>query len=64
MDATAVDRGKRFTLRRFKLQVVVVMKDYAMESKWRAIRDNLRNFFLSPPAEMLSFLQQFKSVSM
>ena len=25
---------------------------------WRAILDNLRNFFLSPPAEMLSFLQQ------
>ena len=60
MDATAVDRGKRFTLRRFKLQVVVVMKDYAMESKWRTIRDNLRNFFLSPPAEMLSFLQQLR----
>ena len=59
MDATAVERGKRFTLRRFRLQVVVV-KDYAMESNWRAIRDNLRNFFLSPPAEMLSFLQQLR----
>jgi hypothetical protein len=28
--------------------------------KWRAIRDNLRNFFLSPPAEMLSFFQQLR----
>jgi hypothetical protein len=28
--------------------------------KWRAILDNLRNFFLSPPAEMLSFLQQLR----
>jgi hypothetical protein len=27
---------------------------------WRAIRDNLRNFFLSPPAEMLSFLQRLR----
>jgi hypothetical protein len=62
MDATAVDRGKRFTLRRFKLQVVVV-KDYAMESKWRAILDNLRNFFLSPPTEMLSFFQQLRGIS-
>jgi hypothetical protein len=35
------------------------VKDYAMESKWRAILDNLRNFFLSPPAEMLSFLQRY-----
>jgi len=32
-------------------------------NEWRAIRDNLRNFLLSPPAEMLSFLQQLKSVS-
>ena len=39
MDATAVERGKRFTLRRFKLQVVVV-KDYAMESKWRRGQDS------------------------
>jgi hypothetical protein len=31
-----------------------------IENKWRAIRDNLRNFFLSPPAEMLSFLQQLR----
>ena len=29
-------------------------------NKWRSIRDNLRNFFLSPPAEMLSFLQQLR----
>jgi hypothetical protein len=28
--------------------------------EWRSIRDNLRNFFLSPPAEMLSFLQQLR----
>jgi hypothetical protein len=27
---------------------------------WRSIRDNLRNFFLSPPAEMLSLLQQLR----
>src|SRR5215217_8836928 len=39
MDATAVERGKRFTLRRFKLQVVVV-KDYAMESNWRRGQDS------------------------
>ena len=26
----------------------------------RAIRDNLRNFFLSPPAEMISFLQRLR----
>ena len=31
-----------------------------VEVKWRSIRDNLRNFFLSPPAEMLSFLQQLE----
>jgi hypothetical protein len=31
-----------------------------VELKWRAIRDNLRNFFLSPPAEMLSLLQQLR----
>jgi hypothetical protein len=31
--------------------------------EWRAIRDNLRNFFLSPPTEMLSFLQQLRDDS-
>jgi hypothetical protein len=30
-------------------------------SEWRAILDNLRNFFLSPTAEMLSFLQQLRA---
>jgi hypothetical protein len=28
-----------------------------LEGKWRAIRDNLRNFFLTSTTEMLSFLQ-------
>jgi hypothetical protein len=29
-----------------------------VKRKWRAIRDTLRNFFLSPSTEMLSFFQQ------
>ena len=29
------------------------------EKNWQPIRDTLRNFLLSPPAEMLSFLQQW-----
>jgi hypothetical protein len=29
-----------------------------LELKWRAIRDNLRNFLLTPTTEMLSFLQR------
>jgi hypothetical protein len=28
--------------------------------EWRAILDNLRNFFLSPTPEMLSFLQHLR----
>jgi hypothetical protein len=31
-----------------------------IENEWWAILDNLRNFFLSPPTEMLSFLQQLR----
>jgi len=30
------------------------------EIRWQPIRDTLRNFFLSPPAEMLSFWQQLR----
>jgi len=33
------------------------------ESEWRSRRDTLRNFFLSPPAEIISFLQQFAGVT-
>jgi hypothetical protein len=44
-----------------QIMVQVTHSDHLqMELKWRAIRDNLRNFFLSPPAEMLSFLQQLR----
>ena len=30
--------------------------------EWRAIRDNLRNFFLTPRTEMLSFFQQLRGM--
>jgi hypothetical protein len=36
----------------------LVFDDEVME--WQPIRDNLRNSFLSPPAEMLGFLQQLR----
>ena len=29
----------------------------SVERSWQRIRDNLRNFLLRPPPEMLSFLQ-------
>jgi hypothetical protein len=36
------------------------LKSATFVISWRSIRDNLRNFFLSPPAEMLSFLQRLE----
>ena len=44
-------------------QVSAVTLSYCRNmSYWWAILDNLRNFFLSPSAEMLSFFQQLRRV--
>jgi hypothetical protein len=44
--------------RYWKLQLLLLST--GVESERRAIRDNLRNFLLSPPAEMLSLFQQLR----
>src|ERR1043166_2460364 len=46
----------------FKTQMTSPMTGqiHYCQIKWRSRRDNLRNFFLSPPAEMLSFFQQLR----
>jgi hypothetical protein len=43
-----------------KLMFQVTSVSVSLEAEWRSIRDNLRNFFLSPPAEILSFFPQLR----
>jgi len=56
------NQNRRAVKRRMKL---IYGRPYfgANWDMWRSRRDNLRNFFLSPPAEMLSFLQQLRGIS-
>ena len=58
----AVNSGPAsFTFFRISYSPLVGRQFDGEVNKWRAIRDNLRNFFLSPPTEMLgSFFQQLR----
>ena len=47
--------------RRYRSNLFTESESVSVERKWQPIRDNLRNFLLTVPAEMLGLLQVFNS---